>query len=185
VVRGKWLLTNLLAAPPAPPPPNIPALKEDSEGGALTTVRERMEMHRKNPTCASCHARMDPMGFALENFNAIGKWRATEANAPVDASGVFPDGTKFNGPAEFRTALLSRRDEFVRAFTRNLLTFAIGRGVEYYDMPAVRQIVQQAAPDDYKWSSLILAIVNSAPFQMRTASTPDAKTATTVAGEGR
>ena len=170
VVRGKYLLDNILGAPPPPPPPNVPPLVETGEGGQpLASMRERMEQHRANPVCASCHTRMDPLGFALENFNAIGKWRTMDGTSPIDASGVLPDGTTFAGPTEFRQALLLRRDEFVRTFTEKLLTYALGRAVQYYDMPAVRTIMRDAAPDDYRWSSLILGIVKSGPFQMRKA----------------
>lgn len=132
-------------------------------------MRARMEAHRNNPTCAACHARMDPLGFALENFNAIGKWRTMDGGSPIDSTGSFPDGTKFSGPAEFRQLLLGRRDEFIRTFAEKLLTYALGRGVEYYDMPAVRAIVRGAAPSDNRWSSVILGIVKSAAFQMRSA----------------
>jgi cytochrome c5 len=167
VVRGKWLLENLLGAPPPPPPANVPALKENNEGGKPTSVRERLEEHRKNPVCASCHARMDPLGFALENFDAIGRWRSVdESGKPVDASGVLPDGTKFQGPAEFRRVLLAHRDEFVGTLTEKLLTYALGRGLESYDMPAVRAILRQARADDDRWSSLARGIVESVPFQM-------------------
>jgi mono/diheme cytochrome c family protein len=169
VVRGKWLLENLLGAPPPPPPPNVPALKENGEGSKPTTVRERMEQHRSNPVCASCHARMDPLGFALENFDAIGQWRAVdaEAHAPIDASGVLQDGTKFNGPSEFRRALVARKAEFVGSVTERLMTYALGRGLEYYDQPVVRQILRDAAASEYRWSSVIMNIVQSKPFQMR------------------
>jgi len=167
VVRGKWLLENLLGAPPPPPPANVPALKENNEGGRPTSVRERLEEHRKNPVCASCHSRMDPLGFALENFDAIGRWRSVdESGKPVDASGVLPDGTKFDGPAEFRRVLLTHHDEFVSTLTEKLLTYALGRGLESYDMPAVRAILRQAKADDDRWSSLIRGIVASVPFQM-------------------
>jgi mono/diheme cytochrome c family protein len=174
VVRGKWLLTNVLGAPPPPPPPDVPALKENGEGGEPpSTVRARMEQHRKNAVCATCHSRMDPMGFALENFNAIGKWRTTEVGAPLDASGVFPDGAAFSSPAEFRTLLLTHRDEFVQTVTIKLLTYALGRGVEFYDMPVVRRIIRDAAASDYRWSSLILGITNSLPFQMNRVADPE------------
>jgi hypothetical protein len=169
VVRGKWLLENLLGAPPPPPPPNVPALKENGEGGKATTVRERMEQHRSNPVCASCHARMDPLGFALENFDAIGQWRTedAEAHTAIDASGVLPDGTKFNGPSEFRKALVARKADFVGSVTEKLLTYALGRGLEYYDAPVVRQILRDAGSTDYSWSTVITNIVQSKPFQMR------------------
>jgi mono/diheme cytochrome c family protein len=168
VLRGKWLLENILGTPPPPPPPNVPALKDTGESGRPASVRERMELHRKNPVCASCHARMDPLGFALENFDGIGRWRATdEGDTPIDASGVMPDGTKFQGVAGLRTALLAHRDEFAYTVAEKLLTYALGRGLEYYDQPAVRRIVKEAAADDYRWSSVILGVVKSAPFQMR------------------
>ncbi len=167
VVRGKWVLENLLGTPPPPPPPDVPALGEATQDGRLLSMRERMEQHRANPVCASCHARMDPLGFALENFDAIGRWRDTEAGKPIDTSGVLPDGTPFQGPAGLREVLLSRRQEFVLNVTEKLLTYALGRGVEYYDAPTVRSIMQEAAPGDYRWSSLILGIVKSEPFQMR------------------
>jgi len=168
VVRGKWLLENILGSPPPPPPPNVPPLKENGEGGtAPTSVRQRLEEHRKNPVCASCHVRMDPLGFALENFDAIGQWRTSEAKIPIDASGTFPDGTRFTGPAEFRRVLLAHREQFVGTLTEKLMTYALGRGVEYFDMPAVRKILRDSAPHDDRWSSLILGVVKSEPFQMR------------------
>ena len=170
VVRGKYLLDNILGAPPPPPPPNVPDLPAHGDDGEPASIRERMEQHRANPVCASCHTRMDPLGFALENFNAIGKWRTTDGTSAIDASGVLPDGTTFAGPDEFRRALLMHRDEFVRTFTEKLLTYALGRAVQYYDMPAVRTITRDAGPDNYRWSSLILGIVKSQPFQMRKAS---------------
>ena len=169
VLRGKWLLENLLGAPPPSSPPNVPALRDPADGDRPTTVRERMEQHRKNPVCASCHARTDPLGFALENFDAIGRWRAidTATKTPIDSSGTLPDGTTFEGPAELRTLLLSRREDFVMAVTEKLLTYALGRGLEYFDAPAVRRIVRGAALHDYRWSSIIVGIVKSMPFQMR------------------
>ena len=166
VLRGKWILDNLLGTPPPPPPPDVPALQQQKEGKTLS-MRAAMEEHRKNPVCASCHARMDPLGFALENFDAIGRWRTADGTAdPIDASGVMPDGTPFRGPTEFREALLGRSDDFVRTVIEKLLTYAVGRDLEYHDAPAVRAIARQAA-DDYRWSSLILGVVQSEPFQMR------------------
>ncbi len=135
-------------------------------------MRQRMEKHRANPACAVCHTRMDPLGFALENFDAIGRWRATEAGSPIDASGALPDGTQFEGASGLRSILLERREEFVMNVTEKLLTYALGRGVEYYDQPSVRQIVAAAARDDYRWSSLIMSIVKSTPFQMRRSEEP-------------
>ncbi|MEE8128693.1 MAG: DUF1588 domain-containing protein, partial [Vicinamibacterales bacterium] len=171
VVRGKWILENLLGSPPPPPPPDIPALSENDEGGEPTTVRERMEQHRANPTCAACHAKMDPLGFALENFDAIGRWRSVdrEADAPIDPSGTMPNGTPFTTPAEFRAALLTEpwRSAFVSTVTERLLTYAIGRGLEYYDASAVREIMREAESSDFRWSSIVGGIVKSIPFQMR------------------
>jgi mono/diheme cytochrome c family protein len=170
VLRGKYLLDNILGAPPPPPPPNVPPLPETPAGERpQASMRERMEEHRQNAICATCHQRMDPLGFALENFDAIGKWRTAEGSSPIDASGVLPDGTKFSGPDDFRTALVAHRDEFVRTFTERLLTYALGRAVAHYDMPALRTIMREAAPSEYRWSSLILGIVKSRPFQMRAA----------------
>ena len=170
VLRGHWLLEHILGAPPPPPPPDVPALPDRGEGGRSASVRERLEQHRDNPVCASCHASMDPLGFALEHFDAIGMWRATgEAGDQIDASGVFPDGTQFEGLAGLKALLLSEPDQFVRTVAEKLTTYALGRGVEYYDMPTVRQIMREAAQDDYSWSSLVLGIVKSMPFQMRRA----------------
>lgn len=167
VVRGKWLLENLLGTSPPPPPANVPPFKENEDGKQPTTVRARMEEHRKNPFCASCHSQLDPLGFALENFDGIGKWRDTEAKSRVDASGTLVDGTKFDGPASFRQALLEQRRAFLGTVTEKLLTYALGRGIEYYDMPAVRSILRDAARGNYRWSALIRGIVKSLPFQMR------------------
>ena len=178
VQRGKFVLDNFLGAPPPPPPPNVEALKEPSqEGGQAATLRARMEAHRKNPVCASCHARMDPIGFALENFDAIGNWRTSEFGVPIDTTGVLPDGTKFQGPAGLRETLLSRRDEFVLTLVEKLLTYALGRGVDHFDQPAIRRIVRDAAAGDYRWSSLILGLVNSTPFRMRIAQAQDPEAA--------
>ena len=167
VLRGKWVLEQLMGTPPPPPPPDVPSLEENSGDGKPLSVRQLMEKHRVNPACASCHKVMDPLGFALENFDAVGRWRTMEANLPVDATGVLPDGTRFEGPAELRKILLSRPEQFVRTVTDKLLTYALGRGVEYTDAPAVRAIMKEAAPDEYRWSSLILGIAKSTPFQMR------------------
>jgi len=166
VLRGKWLLDNILGTPPPPPPPNVPPLKESGADGKITSVRERMEQHRKDPACAGCHARMDPLGFALENFDAVGRWRATSDGLPVDASGSLSDGTKFEGVDGLRKVVLSRGDQFVSTFTSKLLTYGLGREIEYYDLPAIRKIVKDASADDYRWSSIILGIVKSTPFQM-------------------
>jgi mono/diheme cytochrome c family protein len=169
-IRGKWLLENILGSPPPPPPPNAPSLADETPGASPKTMRERMEQHRKNPVCASCHVRMDPLGFALENYDALGRWRDTaDGSVRIDASGRMPDGTPFNGPAELRAALLKHQDQFVTALTEKLMTYALGRGVEPYDMPAVRRILRESAAGRYRWSSLILGIVRSSPFQMRSA----------------
>ena len=168
VLRGHWLLQQMLGSPPPPPPPDVPALPDRGEGGRPASVRERLEQHRANPVCANCHAPMDPLGFALEHFDAIGKWRATgEGGGPIDASGVFPDGTGFEGLAGLKAMLLGRHEQFVWTVTEKLATYALGRGLEHYDMPAVRAIIRGAAADDYTWSSLVLGIVESTPFQMR------------------
>ena len=170
VLRGKWVLDNILGMPPSEPPPEVPDLQENRGGAEVLSIRERMEEHRANPACAVCHRVMDPLGFALENFDAIGRWRVTdEAGVVVDASGVLGDGTAVNGPATFRAALLEYEDSFVRTLTEKLLTYALGRGIEYYDQPSVRQIVAAAARDDHRWSSIILQVVQSMPFQMRRA----------------
>ncbi|HWP86208.1 MAG TPA: DUF1588 domain-containing protein, partial [Terriglobia bacterium] len=169
VLRGKWVLEQLLGTPPPPPPPNVPSLEENSSDGKPLSVRQMMERHRANPACASCHRIMDPLGFALENFDATGKWRWRDANGPIDASGILPDGTRFAGPAELRHLLLQRSDQFVTTVAEKLLTYALGRGLEYYDAPAVRSIVREAASHDYRWSALIVGIVRSTPFQMRRA----------------
>ena len=166
-IRGKWLLENILAAPVPPPPPNVNTTLDESKIGKSATVRETLELHRTNPVCASCHARMDPLGFSLENFDAIGQWRTTDGDAPIDASGVLLDGTKVDGPAALRRALMAQKEQFVKTVTGKLLTYAIGREMQYYDAPAIRSIVRTAAADDYRWSSTILAIVKSTPFQMR------------------
>ncbi len=168
VLRGKWILENLLASPPPPPPPDIPSLAETTDDGAALSMRAAMERHRANPACASCHAQMDPLGFALENFDAVGRWRTrSESNGPIDASGVLPDGMSFEGPDGMRQALLRDPQRFVATVTEKLLTYALGRNVESYDMPAVRAIVHDAAQNDFRFSSIVLGIVRSTPFQMR------------------
>jgi len=167
VVRGKWILENLLGTPPPAPPPNVPKLEETSDQGGTLSIRERLTEHRRNPSCASCHSLMDPLGFALENFNAVGQWRTLdEAGGTVDASGTLPDGTPFTGVAEFRAAL-ENSDLFMLTLTEKLLTYGLGRGVEYYDQPAVRAIVRAAAAKDYRFSALVTGVVQSPPFQLR------------------
>jgi len=167
-IRGKWVLEQLLGTPPPPPPPNVPFLKEDAKHTKMT-MRQRMEDHRTAPQCAVCHKIMDPIGFALENFDGLGKWREYGGDLgaePIDSSGVLPDGTPFDGPVGLRTLLLARRDLFVENFIERLLTYSLGRGVEQYDRPVIRKIARETASDDYRWSSIILSIVKTKPFQM-------------------
>jgi mono/diheme cytochrome c family protein len=169
VVRGKWVLDNLLGAPPPPPPPDVPALKEKTDDdGTPHSLRERMEEHRANPACASCHKVMDPIGFALENFDAVGAWRTRDAGAAIDASGQLADGTPVNGVVTLREAVLKRPEIFVGTMTEKMLTYAVGRALSYEDMPAVRAIVRNASRTGYRFSSLVMGIVNSVPFQMKT-----------------
>ena len=167
VLRGKWVLETLLGSPPPPPPANVPPLPENDGTREPTSLRERMEQHRSNPICATCHADMDPLGFALENFDAIGRWRESDEGAPIDSAITWRD-TEIDSPKAFREALLRQsKDELLRTIAEKLLTYALGRGVDYLDAPTVRRIVRDAARDDYRWSSLILGIVRSAPFQQR------------------
>ena len=167
VMRGHWVLENILNTPPPPPPPDVPGLPErEEEGEEPRTMRELMERHRENPACAACHAQMDPIGFALENFDAVGKWRTHEGGVRIDAVGALPDGTRLEGVAGLRRVLYERREEFVATVVTKLLTYALGRNVEYFDMPAVRKIVREAEPNGYRWSSIIQGIVGSVPFQM-------------------
>jgi mono/diheme cytochrome c family protein len=171
VKRGAWLLEHLLGTPPPPPPANVPPLPESKDGQRIpASMRERMEQHRRNPVCASCHSKMDPLGFALENFDGIGQWRDRDGTALIDPSGTLPDGSKFAEPAGFKQALLTRPEPLVSNVITKLMTYALGRGVEAYDMPAVRKIRRDAAAGGYRWSSLILGVVESMPFQMRRAS---------------
>jgi len=173
VQRGKWILENLLGMPPPPPPPVVPILKPHGTDGSLLTMREQMEAHRADATCAACHARMDPLGFAMENYNGIGKYRTKEAGRAIDPSGKLPDGTEFKGLNGLKQVLVtSRREDFIAAVTDRLLTYALGRGLESYDRPAVRSIVREANRQDSNatapsLTAIINAIVNSTPFQMR------------------
>jgi hypothetical protein len=179
-IRGRWLLANLLGAPPPPPPPNVPDLKETAADGPPKSLRERMEIHRKSPACAGCHRRMDPLGFSLENYDALGKWRTVADGLPVDASAALPDGMKFSGFTGLRDLLGSHQEDFVRTFTEKLMAYAIGRGVEYTDLPAVRRVAHNAGENGYSWSSVIVGIVNSAPFRTAAASGEQRKIAQTV-----
>jgi hypothetical protein len=151
--------------------------------GEHLTMRQRMEQHRANPACAACHARMDPLGFALENFDGIGGWRSHEGAALIDASSTLPDGTKLGGPEDLRKLLLSRKNEYIETVTDKLLTYAMGRGTEYYDAPVIRQIIRTIAPEDNRWSALITAIAKSQPFQMRRAAPGSAPETTASAGK--
>jgi hypothetical protein len=165
VLRGKWILENVLNTPPPPPPPGVGSI--DAQGGPLSgTMRQQMEKHRADPACAGCHSRMDPLGFALENYNAVGKWRERDANLPIDASGVFPNGKGFSGSAELKQILASNKDAFAECLTEKLLTYALGRGLEGYDRRAVKQITANLAANDYRFVSLIEGIVNSTPFRL-------------------
>jgi hypothetical protein len=167
VLRGFWVLENLLGMPPPPPPPNVPDLEPRDADGRVMSMREQMELHRKNPACAACHVRMDPLGFALENFDGIGRWRTSSHGVPVDASAVFADGTPLDGVQGLRAFVVSRRDDFVQTFASKLLTYALGRHVDYRDQPAIRKIVHDAGQSNYRWSAIILGVVRSTPFQMR------------------
>jgi len=168
VVRGKWILENFLGTPPTPPPPDVPALRENTVAASLP-IRERLAEHRANASCASCHRLIDPVGFSLEQFDAVGHWRTTEEGRPVDAAGGLPDGSEFDGVAGLEKALLRRPEWFVRTLTEKLFTFALGRPPEESDAPAIRQIVREARANNYRFSSLILGLATSTPFQMRKA----------------
>lgn len=169
VIRGKWILDNILGVPPPPPPPNVPALEEAKAAMKKMTMRERLSEHRKNPACAGCHKLMDPPGFSLENFDAVGRWRQAEDGTAVDASGGLPDGAKFTGVAGLEKALLTRPELFATTITEKLLTYSLGRGVEFSDAPAVRQIVRQTQKSDFRFSSFIQGIAGSPSFQLRRA----------------
>jgi len=178
VVRGKWILDNILNAPPPPPPPNVPPLPEPDGSGKVLTMRERMEAHRRNPVCANCHRLFDPIGLAMENFDAVGRWRTRDGGSlgsPIDASGELLDGTHVDGIVSLRKALLRQPELFAGTVVEKLMTFALGRGVAAHDMPVVRAIVRDAAGRDYRFSSIVLGIVNSTPFTMRVKSAPEAE----------
>jgi hypothetical protein len=167
VKRGKWILENLLGAPPPPPPPNVPPLVETKDADHPMTMKERMEEHRRNPVCANCHRLMDPIGLALENYDGIGAARVRDHGVKIDASTQLADGTSVDGVNQLRQAILKRSDIFVRTFTENLLTYAVGRGLGGEDMPAVRTILRNTAPQHYRMEDIVQAIVTSTPFQMR------------------
>jgi hypothetical protein len=176
VLRGAWILERITGTPPAAPPPNVEALKDNKAGEKPLSMRELMAKHRAKPSCFSCHGVMDPLGFALENFDGVGKWRAKDrfVGTGIDSSGELPDGTIVNGPDDLRKALTAKPDQFVQTLTEKLMTYALGRAVEYRDMPTVRAIVRASANDDYRFSSLVMHIVNSEPFQLRAVPMDDA-----------
>jgi hypothetical protein len=169
VLRGKWVMEVLMGTPPPPPPPDVPALEETAEAknGKMLTTRERMEMHRANPTCNSCHRFMDPIGLALDNFDVTGRWRERENGTPLDTRGDFYDGTPVTSPAELTRVLMKRPVPLLRTFTENLFAYALGRRAEYYDMPAIRAIVKSAEGNQYRMSSFILGVIKSDAFQMK------------------
>jgi hypothetical protein len=164
VLRGKWILEALLGTPPPPPPPGVPPL-ENAKAETPQTLRERLEMHRANPTCAGCHNRIDPLGFGLENYDVVGRWRTEDAGKPVDTAGVLPDGTKFNGPDELKAILMQRKDEFMRNLASKVLGYALGRGLTLEDYCAVDRIVANAKTENYKAHRFILEVVRSVPFR--------------------
>ena len=168
VLRGEWIMDNITGTPPTPPPPNVKALKENVAGATALTVRERMAQHRTDPSCNACHGILDPLGLALDNFSAVGEWRTKDrfAGTPIDATGVLPDGSPINGPIDLRNALMKHPDQFVQTFVQKLMTYGLGRTLDYRDMPTVRRIVHETAADNYKFSSIVMAIVNSDQFQM-------------------
>ena len=166
VLRGKWLLDNLLGTPPPPPPPNVPILPEAEAGEIPASIRERLAQHREDPVCASCHVVIDPLGFALENFDVIGAWREfDEAGNPVDPNGNYPGGVEFSGFSDLRDWMMDRPDRFAHTLTEKLMTYALGRRVEYYDQPIIREIVRNSAEQNYSWSSIVLGIVSSPAFK--------------------
>jgi mono/diheme cytochrome c family protein len=181
VLRGKWVLENLLGTPPPAPPADVPDIEENQPGEDARSLRARLEAHRRNPTCASCHRVMDPLGFALENFDGLGQWREKEPGGAIDPTGQLADGTPIDGPVALRKAVLARREMFVRTLTEKLMTYGLGRGMELDDRPLVREVARKAAARDYRWSAIVLGIVRSAPFQMKKAPAPDAPQAAAVA----
>ena len=167
VKRGKWVLETILATPPPPPLPDAGELKDETDEDRKLSLRQRLEKHRADPSCANCHKRMDPIGFAFENYDAIGAWREQDGPHPVESAASLPDGSSFNGPVELRALLLSRKDDFVRCLTEKMVTFALGRGVEYYDASTIRGIRKALADNNYRISTLVTEIARSYPFQYR------------------
>jgi hypothetical protein len=184
VQRGKWIMNNILGTPAPTPPPNVPALKSNAEAGTKVALRQRMEAHRANPACAACHKVMDPMGFVLENYDAVGQWRTNDEGAKIDPSGMLFDGTKVAGPADLRKMLTSKPEIFTGVMTERLMTYALGRGVEYYDMPTIRAILRDAAKNNYRFSTLVTGVVKSAPFQMRIKKSPEGTPSADLAPQG-
>jgi hypothetical protein len=176
VIRGAWILENILGTPPAAPPPNVEGFKENKEGETAKTIREILTQHRENPSCNSCHGIMDPLGLSLENFDAIGRWRTKDkwAGERIDASGVLADGTPVASPQDLREALMRHPQQFVQTMTEKMMTYALGRRADYYDMPSVRRIVQEAGAENYRFSSIVTRIVESPNFRMRKAPEPEA-----------
>jgi hypothetical protein len=172
VLRGAWILDSILGTPPPPPPPDVPALEDHKQPASAKSMRERLTQHRANPVCASCHSRIDPLGFALENYDVLGKWRAEDAGAPVDASGELADGTKFHGPVELKQALLRQKDLFIRNLTGKMLGYALGRGLTLRDSCAVDEIVARLQENNYSAQTLIESIVLSVPFRYQAAQPP-------------
>ncbi|MFM2129410.1 MAG: hypothetical protein RL477_956, partial [Pseudomonadota bacterium] len=174
VLRGSYILESLMGTPPAPPPPNVEAFKENKEGEKPKTIRQIMETHRASPTCNACHGVMDPLGFSLENFDTIGAYRSMDrfTRTAIDTSGKLVDGTPVNGVSDLRKALLTRSDQFAQTFVEKMTTYALGRGIEYYDMPGIRKIVKSAKPSNFKFSTLVMGIVSSPAFQSSMVETP-------------
>jgi hypothetical protein len=169
VLRGKWILENVFGTPPPAPPPNVPDLPENEAGQEAKSLRARLEYHRRTPTCATCHRVMDPLGLALENFDGVGEWRVKEVGGSIDPIGQLADGTKVDGPVALRKAVMRRPEMFARTITQKMMTYGLGRGIELSDMPTVRLIADEASKQNYRFSSIVLGIVKSAPFQMKKA----------------
>jgi hypothetical protein len=180
VLRGRWLLDNILGAPPPPPPPDVPLLNEAGDSSKPRSIRQQMEAHRKNAACAVCHVRMDPLGFSLENFDALGKWRTTSDGLPVDASASLPDGTHFQGIAGLRRLVATHQEDFARTLTQKMLAYALGRSLESHDLPSVRRIAREAAAGGYRWSAIIEGVATSTPFTMSMSQESRDRAATTA-----